>query len=182
LADEKVPAGEEKDAAPSGPKRILGLPLPQFILVALNALVMVGGLGFIAWASLIYKKPAITNEQVVKEITNKAKSSSAQEEGTFFEPYPEMTITLKGLQGGKNHYATVEVSLLCASQRCIDRVKANKAKVEDAIQSSLSARSYEELSSLEVKFRVKHEIAGRVNAFLDDAPVKDVLFTSFLVQ
>jgi flagellar basal body-associated protein FliL len=46
----------------------------------------------------------------------------------------------------------------------------------------LSARSYSELGSLEVKFRVKNEIARRVNLFLRDTSVKDVLFTNFLVQ
>jgi len=181
MADEKAPESE-KEEAPAGPKKILGLPLPQFAFLAINILVMLGGLGFIVWASLVYKKPAITEEQAVKEITKKAEKKPEETPGVFVENYPEMTITLRSQQGGKTHYATVEVSLVCGSSACFDQVKANKAKIEDAIQTSMSARSYAELGSLEVKFRVKHEIAGRVNGFLKDAAVVDVLFTNFLVQ
>lgn len=178
MADEKA---NEEAAPPAGPKIILGLPLPKFIFVALNVLVMLGGLGFVVWASLLYKKPVITDAQVVKEVTKKA-PTEAIPEGIFIENYPEMTITLRSQQGGINRYATVEVSMLCGSQSCLDQVKANKAKVEDAIQTALSSRSYAELGSLEVKFRVKHEIAGRVNSFLQNAAVVDVLFTNFIVQ
>lgn len=182
MADEKAPA-EGKEEAPKGPKMILGMPLPQFAFVAVNVLVMLGGMGFIVWASLLYKKPAITDGQVVAEIQKKVEAPKLQVgDGYFAESYAEMTITLKSPQGGKNHYATVEVSLVCGSEECLRQVKENKAKIEDAIQNGLSSRSYAELGSLEVKFRVKHEIQGKVNSFLKDTAIIDVLFTSFLVQ
>lgn len=182
MADENANEAQ-KEEAPAGPKMILGMPLPQFLFVLINTLVMLGGLGFIVWASLLYKKPAITNEQVVQEITKKAEEPKLQTgDGMFFESYPEMTITLKGQQGGKNHYVTAEVSLRCGSEECLNQVKANKAKIEDAIQTAISSRTYTELGSLEVKLRVKHEIMSRVNSFLQGTAVVDVLFTSFLVQ
>ncbi len=184
MADEKPAADASADKekeAPAGPKMIMGMPLPQFAFVAGNLLVMLGGLGFIVWASLLYKKPAITETQVVQKITKEATKVQVGD-GFFAESYPEMTITLKSPQGGKNHYATVEVTLICGSESCFQQVKANKAKIEDAIQTGISSRSYTELGSLEVKFRVKHEILGKVNSFLKDAAIVDVLFTSFLVQ
>jgi flagellar basal body-associated protein FliL len=178
MADEKA---EEKESPPAGPKKIMGLPLGQFLFVAANALVMLGGLAFVAWASLIYKKPAITDSQVVREV-KRAVAPAEPSDGFFLESYQEMTITLRGQQGGKNRYATVEVSLVCGSENCLQQVKVNRAKVEDAIQSAIGSRSYGELGSLEVKFRVKHEIAGRVNSFLRNTAVVDVLFTNFLIQ
>lgn len=175
--DEKA----EKEEAPAGPKKIMGLPLPLFGFVAGNVLVMLGGLGFIVWASLIYKKPRITNEQVVQEVK---KAAAPKEAPTAFltETYAESTITLRGLQGGKNHYATVETVVVCGTDECLAQVKGNKAKIEDAIQSSLSARSYAELNSLEMKFRVKHEILTKVNSFLKGTAATDLLFTTFVVQ
>lgn len=182
MADEKAAEGK-KEEAPAGPKMILGMPLPQFLFVVINILIMLGGLGFIVWASLLYKKPAITNDQVVKEIVKKVEEPKLQVgTGFFAESYPEMTITLKGQQGGKVHYATVEVSIVCGSEECVAQVRNNKAKIEDAIQNGLSSRTYTELGSLEVKFRVKHEIMSKVNGFLKDTAIIDVLFTSFLVQ
>lgn len=175
------PKDEKEVAAPAGPKKILGLPLLTFIFVAVNVLVMAGGVGYITWASLLYKKPRITNEQVVKEEIKKVEKPEVTA-GIFTETYPESTITLRGTQGGRLRYVTVETVLLCPTAVCLDQVKANKAKVEDAIQSSLSSRSYQELGTLEVKFRVKHEVLSKVNSFLTNTAVTDILFTTFLVQ
>lgn len=181
MADEKA---EKKEAeAPAGPKKILGMPMLQAILVLGNVLVVLGAFGYIFWASLIFKKPAITEPQAVKEIVKKVeKEEATSTEGVFTETYPEMTITLESQQGGRNRYATVEVVLLCGSEECLGQVKANRAKIEDAIQSTISSRSFSELASLEVKFRVKHELVGKVNSFLQGVAVVDVLFTNFIVQ
>lgn len=181
MADEKA---AEPAEAPAGPKMILGLPLPQFLFVVINLLIMLGGLGFIVHASLIYKKPAITDDAVVAEIKKKeaARLKKLDESGFYTEPYQEMTITLRGEQGGKTHYATLEAALVCGSENCINQLKENRAKVEDAIQTAMGSRSYTELGSLEVKFRVKHEIMTKVNTFLVDTAVTDVLFTSLLIQ
>lgn len=181
MADEKA---EKKEAeAPAGPKKILGMPMMQAILVLGNVLVVLGAFGYIVWASLIYRKPAITEPQAVKEIVKKVETEeTVAVEGVFTESYPEMTITLESQKGGRNRYATVEVVLLCGSEECLAQVKANRAKIEDAIQSTISSRSFSELASLEVKFRVKHELVGKVNSFLRGVAVVDVLFTNFIVQ
>jgi flagellar FliL protein len=184
MADEKAEKKEGKEGeAPAGPKKILGMPMLQAILVLGNVLIVLAGFGFIVWASLIYKKPAITEPQAVKEIVKKVeKGAETTGEGVFTETYQEMTITLDSQKGGRNRYATVEVVLLCGSEECLSQVKGNRAKIEDAIQTTISTRSYAELSSLEVKFRVKHELVGKVNSFLQGVAVVDVLFTNFIVQ
>lgn len=177
---------QEKDGAaeaPAGPKLIMGMTIPVLAFVAVNVLVSIGATAFIVHASLLYKKPAITEEQVSHELT-KAAQKAATEIGDEYLPigYAEMTITLRGQRGGKSHYATVETTLVCGSESCKMQVEDNRAKVEDAIQSALGARSYTELASLETKFRVKHEILNRVNSFLKGTAAVDLLFTNFLIQ
>ena len=93
-----------------------------------------------------------------------------------------MTITLRGEQGGKSRYATMESALVCGSESCKAQVEENKAKVLDIIQTVVSARSYTELTSLESKFRLKHEILNQINSFLKDTAAVDFLFTNFLIQ
>src|SRR5947207_1916232 len=112
MADEKP----ETDETPAGPKMIMGMPLPTFLLVAVNMLVMAGAFAFIVYASLIYKKPTITDDQATAEIT-KAERKKALNVGEDYIPlsYPEMTITLRSEAGGKTHYATVETTLVCGS-------------------------------------------------------------------
>jgi flagellar basal body-associated protein FliL len=173
----------EKDAAPAGPKLIMGMSVPTFAFVVLNVLVCVGATGFIVKASLFYKKPAITEVQVSNEVTKAEKKKPAEASDSVFPiNYSEMTITLRGQQGGKSHFATIEATIVCGSESCKSQVEANKARVEDIIQSALAARSYTELGTLETKFRVKHEILNKVNTFLKDTAAVDMLFTSFLVQ
>lgn len=184
MADEK----KEDIAAPAGPKMILGLPLPLFALVAANALIMLGGLGYVVQVKLLYKKPAITDSQVVAEIQKKAAKPAAPVDPAavpsqnLVENYPEMSVNLRTTQGGNPHFVTVEVSLVCPNENCLSQIKAQKAKVEDTIQSALASRSYAELRALETKFRVKHEIQAKVNSFLHDTAITEVLFQSFIVQ
>jgi flagellar basal body-associated protein FliL len=184
MAEEKNAAEKDaKEAAPAGPKMIMGMTIPVFAFVAVNVLVMCGALAFIVHASLIYKKPAITDAQVEQEIT-KVEQKKAVDVGQEFITisYPETVVTLRGEQGGKTRYATIETTIVCGSEACKAQIDENRAKVEDAIQSVVGARSYTELSSLETKFRVKHEILTKVNSFLKDTAALDMLFTSFLIQ
>lgn len=180
-------AEEKKDdvAAPAeaaGPKKIMGFPLPQFIFIAVNLLVMLGGLGLVVQISLLYKKPAITDHQVVEEVTKKAEKKIETGDGFFVENYLETTINLRTTQGGRNHYAVVEISLVCGTEDCIRQLKENRAKIEDAFQQVISSKSYNELNTLEIKFRVKNEISKIVNSFLKNTAITDVLFVSFVVQ
>lgn len=183
MAEEKNAAEKDGKELPAGPKMILGMPLPMFAFVAVNVLVMAGAFAFIVHASLVYKKPSITDAQVEAEITKAEKKKAVNVGDEYLViAYPEMTVTLKGAKGGKTHYATIETALVCGTESCKSQVEDNRAKVEDAIQSALGSRSYTELGSLEVKFRVKHEILGVVNTFLKDTAAVDLLFTSFLIQ
>lgn len=184
MADEK--AAEVKEAAPAGPKVILGFPLPVFALIALNVLTLLGGLGYITYVSLVYVKPAITEEMVQKDISTQVQKAEKKKEevGTeiFTETIGDMTVLLKSAKGSKSHYATMQIVLGCPTENCVSQVKANKKKIEDAVQNSIAAWTYTELSSLETKFRVKHEVQARVNSFLQGTGVTEVYFTDFVVQ
>ena len=183
MAEKVAQEKDAKDEAPAGPKLIMGMGIPAFAFVAANVLVSVGATAFIVHASLLYKKPAITEEQVSHEVTRTEQKKAADVGDGFFPvSYGEMTITLRGQQGGKTHYATIETTLVCGTEACKAQVEENKAKVEDAIQTAMGARSFAELSSLETKFRVKHEILNKVNSILKGTAALDLLFTNFLVQ
>lgn len=180
MADEKD--AKEKEAAPAAPKKILGMPLPQLAFAVLNLIVVLGGLAYTIQISLLYKKPAITESQVQEEIKKKLVKKVEPENGFFTESYSELIINLKGQQGGKPHFVQTEVAIACGSEKCLQQIKENKAKVLDAIQTVISQRSFTELGSLEAKFRIKHEIQTMVNSWLKDTAVTDVLFTTFLVM
>lgn len=185
MADEKPKEAAAAEEAPSGPKLIMGMPLPLFGFVALNVLTMLGGIGYITWVSLLYQKPPITEAMASQAIQSKVKQKVEHTEASTKEILADlepMTIILKTARGGKNHYIAVHASLSCPSEKCAQQIKALKAKVEDTVQTAFAARSFTELSQLETKFRVKHEIITRINAYLTDTAITDLYFNEFLVQ
>ena len=185
MAEEKDKADAAAEA-PAGPKIIMGMTIPVLAFVALNVLTMLGGLGYIVFASLLYKPKPILEEQVVAEISKKVEKKSAAD-GTgdgdiHVEAFAEMTVNLKGVTGGKNHFATVEPALECSSAGCLAQVKQYKAKIEDLIQTKIASKSFTELGALETRFRLRHEIIQEINTFITDGAVTNLYFTSFVVQ
>lgn len=188
-ADPVGAAAELASGAPdmpmdTGPKMIMGMPLAAFLLFALNALVMFGGLGYVTYIKLVYVKPPITDSMVVSEIQKKetGPASPADTGRLFTQAYSEMTVNLRVIPGGKNHYATISVVLGCRSAGCVDALSESKAKIEDTIQTVIGDHSYTELNSLEVKARIKYDIQQKINTLLKDKPVTDVFFENFIVQ
>lgn len=180
---------EEKTeaAAPAGPKMIMGMTIPVLAFALINLLTMLGGLGYIVFASLLYHPKPILDEQVVAEIAKKAEKKAAADatagDGDIHvEAFSEMTVNLKGVTGGKDHFATIEPALECTNAACIEQVKEYKAKIEDLIQSKISTKSFTELGALETRFRLRHEIIQEINSFITAGAVTNLYFTSFVVQ
>jgi flagellar FliL protein len=181
--DEKT---EAADAAPAGPKMIMGMTIPVLALAVVNLLTMLGGLGYIVFAMILYKPKPILEAQVVAELSKKADKKAAKDaadgDGVYVESFPEMTVNLKGVTGGKNHFATVEPALECSNAACQAQVKEYTAKVQDLIQSKLASKSFTELGALETRFRLRHEIIQEINTFITEGAVTNLYFTSFVVQ
>lgn len=199
MAEEKKPeaapaAPAPKDAAAAAapaaevkpPRLILGFPLLVAVLLVLNLLVMTGGVGFLGWYKLVRKTPVLTETQAAKEIEAKVAPKTAvavpHGDGKYLETYAERTINLRSMRGALSHYVTLEIVLECPTEECLRQAKNLRSKVEDTIQSAISRRSYTELSSLEAKFRLKHEMLSKINGFLRDTVATELYFTSFIIQ
>lgn len=188
MADDKKEAEATAEAAaPSGPKLIMGMPLPIFGFLVLNALVMLGGFGYIFYVSMIYKPKPILEEQAVTEITKKVDKKSAASDasggaGVFIEQFQEMVVNLKVGVGSKSHFANIEPAIECSNAACIDQVKEYRARLEDLVQTKIASKSFTELNALETRFRLRHEFIQEANTFITAGAVTNLYFTSFLVQ
>ena len=189
MAENPAPAGEKIEASPeepSGPKMILGLPLPILGLVAANVLVMLGGFGFIYYWKLVYKPPVITEVATKAEIKKvselEEKQKIAADGAVRIVNLPEMNINLRSKVGGRNHYATIAIAMKCNNDACMEEMRALRVKVEDTIQTIISSRSYAELTMSEASFRLKHEITRSVNSLLKNGTVTDTFFSDYTVQ
>jgi flagellar FliL protein len=61
-------------------------------------------------------------------------------------------------------------------------VEDNRQKIMDSILVLLSSKTFEDVYSIQGKFKLKDEITARVNRFLAMGHVKEVYFSEFLIQ
>jgi flagellar FliL protein len=61
-------------------------------------------------------------------------------------------------------------------------VEDNRQKIMDSILVLLSSKTFEDVYSIQGKFKLKDEITTRVNRFLAVGHVKEVYFSEFLIQ
>jgi len=74
--------------------------------------------------------------------------------------------------------ATLELS----SPEVNPEFEENLQKITDSILVLLSSKTFEDVYSVQGKFKLKDEITTRVNRFLVVGHVKDAYFTEFIVQ
>lgn len=172
--------------AEAGPKLIMGMTVPVLALVALNFLVMSGGVGYIYYIRLVYKPPVITESVTKAEIKKTVEAEEKKRLGADGEfrliSLPEMNINLRSRVGGRNHYATVTIGLKCNNDACMQQVKTLRVKLEDAIQTLIASRSYAELTMSEASYRLKHEITKTVNSIIEEGTVTDTFFSDYTIQ
>jgi flagellar FliL protein len=61
-------------------------------------------------------------------------------------------------------------------------VNENMSKIVDSILLLLSSKSFDDIYTVQGKFKLKDEITTRVNRFLVTGHVKDVYYTEFVIQ
>ena len=61
-------------------------------------------------------------------------------------------------------------------------VDDNRQKIMDSILVLLSSKTFEDVYSIQGKFKLKDEITTRVNRFLAMGHIKEVYFSEFLIQ
>ena len=57
-----------------------------------------------------------------------------------------------------------------------------KPLIRDIIIRTLSSKTFEEVSTMKGKDRLKDEIVNKVNDVLTDGQIKNIFFTDFIVQ
>ena len=76
----------------------------------------------------------------------------------------------------------VTTTLELSSPEVNPEFEENLQKITDSILVLLSSKSFEDVYSVQGKFKLKDEITTRVNRFLVVGHVKDAYFTEFIVQ
>ena len=185
MAEEE--AGEEGGEA-AGEEEKKGLPI-KLILIVVGVLALAGG-GYFAYTNFF-------QEEAVEESAEKDKDGEEGGEeggegaggenteelppglGVMFTMDP-FVVNLAGSKGKR--FLKVTASLELSSPEVNPEFEENLQKITDSILVLLSSKSFEDVYSVQGKFKLKDEITTRVNRFLVVGHVKDAYFTEFIVQ
>ena len=174
---------EEEGGEAAGEEEKKGLPI-KLILIVVGVLALAGG-GYFAYTNFF-------QEEAVEESAEKDKNGEegGEEGGENTEELPPgvgvmftmdpFVVNLAGSNGKR--FLKVTASLELSSPEVNPEFEENLQKITDSILVLLSSKSFEDVYSVQGKFKLKDEITTRVNRFLVVGHVKDAYFTEFIVQ
>ncbi|NLC28067.1 MAG: flagellar basal body-associated protein FliL [Campylobacteraceae bacterium] len=168
-------AEEEKGA--SGKKS--GGNMVLVIIIALLVLLLVGG-GLAAFFMLSSEEPAPMPTSVTKS-TNQSSSRSTNML-SIGPVYPMEQFIVNLLSESGSRYLKVTLDIELNSGKLASEMDMKRSLVRDIIIRTLSAKTYEEVSTLKGKDRLKDEIVTKLNEVLADGQVRNIFFTDFVVQ
>ena len=168
MAKAQTPAEQGESAVPpAGEKKKLLI----IILAAVLLVVLAAGA---AAVFLLSSKPAGEREEAhVEEV---------EEAEPIYERLETFTVNL----ADQESYLQVEISLKLADVKVQERLKTRMPEVRDVLLRVLSSKTAEDLITPEGKAELAKEVGKEVNGVIGakkaDQGVKDVLFTSFIIQ
>ena len=166
---------DDLEAAEAGGKK---KPWGMIIGIIIGLLVLGGG-GYFAYITFFQEKPA---EETPVEGENATPKESSQEEGNIEVMFPldPFIVNLAGSAGKR--FLKVTISLELSAPEVRAELKENIQKITDSILVLLSSKSFEDVYSVQGKFKLKDEVTTRVNRFLVIGHVKEAYFTEFIIQ
>lgn len=149
----------------------------------LLTLLLIAGLavgGYFAFLNFI--QPQMEASQQGKPLEVPGSKFAEKEPREMGVMYPLEPFLINLARSNGKQYLKVSLTLELSSPEVRPEVKANEFKIVDSILLLLSSKTREDVISLQGKFKLKDEIATRVNRFLVMGHVKDVYFSEFIVQ
>ncbi|MCH8157246.1 MAG: flagellar basal body-associated FliL family protein, partial [Nitrospinae bacterium] len=152
-------------------------PIVKIILIVVGVLALAGG-GYFAYTNFFQEKAVEAPAEGGKPAEGEVEEEAA-DLGVMFSLNP-FIVNLAD-SGGKR-FLKVTIALELSTQEVHAELKENLHKITDSILVLLSSKTFEDVYSVQGKFKLKDEIATRVNRFLIVGHVKDAYFTEFVIQ
>jgi flagellar protein FliL len=166
---------EELEAAEAtGGKKPMGM-----IIGIIVGLLVLGGGGYYAYINFFQEKPAEETPAEGEKAEEEAEVEEDTNIGVMF-PLDPFVVNLAGSEGKR--FLKVTISLELSTPEVHVEIKENIHKVTDSILVLLSSKAFDDIYSVQGKFKLKDEITTRVNRFLVVGHIKDAYFTEFIIQ
>jgi len=125
---------------------------------------------------------AVATQQVVqkkKETTKSVRSTNYAEIGQMY-PMDQFVVNLYSESGGR--YLKAALNFEIAGEELAAELDAKKPLIRDIVIKALSAKTYEEISTIKGKENLKDEIVMNVNEVISDGKINNLFFTDFVIQ
>lgn len=153
------------------------------IVIALLVVLLVGG-GATAFLMLgsSHEDAAATTQQDVKIEKKKSSSKKSTDHLAIGPMYPMAQFVVNLLSESGNRFLKVAVDLELSDVKLQPEMDHKKSLIRDIIIRTFSSKTFEEISTLKGKDKLKEEVLDKINENLSDGQVKNIYFTDFVVQ
>lgn len=156
------------------------------IVVVLLVVLLIGG-GVAAFLMLggSHEEAASTNapaQQDVKVEKKKSSSKKSTDHLAIGPMYPMAQFVVNLLSESGNRFLKVAVDLELSDVKLQPEMDHKKSLIRDIIIRTFSSKTFEEISTLKGKDKLKEEVLDKINENLSDGQVKNIYFTDFVVQ
>ncbi len=151
-------------------------------ILLVGVLIVIAGAGGYFAQELISGKSPVPASSVpaVPEQTPTVGTRSAPLPVGVMVPLAPFVVNLAKTKGSRILKVTVTLEL--NNSEVQPEVEDNRQRIMDSILVLLSSKTFEEVYSIQGKFKLKDEITTRVNRFLAMGHVREVYFSEFLIQ
>lgn len=168
---------EEEDALDELEGAEAKKPIGMIIGIIVGLLVLGGG-GYYAYINFFQEKPV--EEKPAEGEEGKEEAPAEEDFLGVMLPMDPFVVNLAGSEGKR--FLKVTIFLELSTPEVHLEIKENIQKVTDSILILLSSKAFEDVYSVQGKFKLKDEITTRVNRFLVVGHIKDAYFTEFIIQ
>ena len=139
------------------------------------ALLIVGG-GLAAWKMGVLAKP----EGIVD--TKEANEGNSKKTNKDIGPIHTLDTFIVNLIGQGRSYLKTRIELELDNENTIVEINRRLPQLRDKILTTLSSKSFDDISTLEGKYQLRAELIASLNQYLITGKVTNIYFTDFIVQ
>jgi len=121
-------------------------------------------------------------QQEVKAEKKKSSSKKPTDHLAIGPMYPMAQFVVNLLSESGNRFLKVAVDLELSDPKLQPEMDHKKSLIRDIIIRTFSSKTFEEISTLKGKDKLKEEVLDKINENLSDGQVKNIYFTDFVVQ
>jgi len=181
MARDAKPATEGSEGVPAKSSK-------KLLIVVAIAVVLLLSLGGVTAYLLLKPSPEHDDEEVAVEKTKPAKKKKVERSVPIYVALEAFTVNLVPDNG--DQFLQLVLSLEVEDAQVGDQLKMYTPKLRNDLTLLLSSKKASQLITTEGKQLLAQEIKDQVNGILDPAskvkkregPIKEVLFTSFIIQ